>query len=299
MELKGFMEEVKELVNKELGDDYELEIKDVLKNNGQLYHGLEVKKRLSNIAPVLYLDGYYEQYKRNIANIEGISLEVARTFKQHENDNIDMSYITDFENVRDNIMVKAINFEGNSKLLEGLVYEKYLDLAMVYYIGVDFPVDGAGCIMVKKEMLKTWGIRKSELRVAAKENMKKQPYKLENIFDLIIKINGLDGEQLYPEEMRGENGDVFVLSNPDRLYGGRLLYDIDKLSKITDKLGKHYYIIPSSIHELILIRDRLDLEIDYIRQMVHEVNRTTVVPEEVLSDNVYVYDNDSKRVRIA
>ncbi|MBE5839067.1 DUF5688 family protein [Butyrivibrio sp.] len=90
MELKGFMEEVKELVNKELGDDYELGIKDVLKNNGKLYHGLEVKKRLSNIAPVLYLDGYYEQYKRNIANIEGISLEVARTFKQHENDNIDV-----------------------------------------------------------------------------------------------------------------------------------------------------------------------------------------------------------------
>ena len=53
MELKGFMEEVKELVNKELGDDYELGIKDVLKNNGKLYHGLEVKKRLSNIAPVL------------------------------------------------------------------------------------------------------------------------------------------------------------------------------------------------------------------------------------------------------
>ncbi|SFP74730.1 hypothetical protein SAMN04487928_10783 [Butyrivibrio proteoclasticus] len=128
-------------------------------------------------------------------------------------------------------------------------------------------------------MLKTWGIRKSDLRAASKDNMKKQPYKLENIFDLIIRINGLDGEQLYPEEMRGENGDVFVLSNPDRLYGGRLLYDIDKLSELADKLGKCFYIIPSSIHELILIRSKLDLELDFIRQMVHEVNRTTVVPE--------------------
>ena len=293
------MEEVKELVNKELGDDYELEIKDVLKNNGQLYHGLEVKKSLSNIAPVLYLDGYYEQYEKGLGDIEGISQEVVRIFRQHEKNSVDMSFVTDFENVRDNIMVKAINFEGNAKLLEGLVYEKYLDLAMVYYIGVDFPVDGAGCIMVKKEMLKTWGIRKSELRVAAKENMKKQPYKLENIFDLIIKINGLDGEQLYPEEMRGENGDVFVLSNSDRLYGGRLLFEIDKLSELADKLGKCFYIIPSSIHELILIKDDGICELEHLKDMVHEVNRTAVMPEEVLSDNVYVYDNTIKSVSIA
>lgn len=299
MELKEFMEEVKGCVEDTLGEGYDLSIKDVLKNNGQLYHGLEVKKSLSNIAPVLYLDGYYEQYEKGLGDIEGISQEVVRIFRQHEKNSVDMSFVTDFENVRDNIMVKAINFEGNSKLLEGLVYEKYLDLAMVYYIGVDFPVDGAGCIMVKKEMLKTWGIRKKELRDAAKRNMSNQEYMLENIFDLIIKINGLAGVGAYPEEMCGEGGDVFVLSNPDRLYGGRLLYDIDKLSKITDKLGKHYYIIPSSIHELILIRDRLDLELNYIRQMVHEVNRTTVVAEEVLSDNVYVYDDDSKSVRIA
>jgi len=299
MELKGFMEEVKELVHKELGDDYELEIKDVLKNNGKLYHGLEVKKRLSNIAPVLYLDGYYEQYKRNIANIEGISLEVARTFKQHENDNIDVEYVADFEKVRKNIMVKAINFEANSKLLEDLVYEKYLDLAMVYFIELDIPDQGVGSIMVKNAMLQSWGISKSELRDVAKENLKKQDYRLENIFDLIIKINGLERIGAYPEELCGENGDVFVLSNPDRLYGGRLLFEIDKLSKIADKLGNKFYILPSSIHELILVRDRLDLEIDYIRHMVREVNRTTVLAEEQLSNSVYVYDDDSKSVRIA
>ncbi len=104
---------------------------------------------------------------------------------------------------------------------------------------------------------------------------------------------------MYPEELCGENGDVFVLSNPDRLYGGRLLFEIDKLSKIADKLGNKFYIIPSSIHELILVRDRLDLEVDYIRQMVREVNRTAVVAEELLSNSVYVYDDDSKSVRIA
>ena len=91
----------------------------------------------------------------------------------------------------------------------------------------------------------------------------------------------------------------FVLSNSDRLYGGRLLFEIDKLSKIADKLGNKFYILPSSIHELILVRNRLDLEVDYIRQMVHEVNRTAVMPEEVLSDNVYVYDNTIKSVSIA
>ena len=299
MGLKGFMEEVKELVNKELGDDYELGIKEVLKNNGKLYHGLEVKKRLSNIAPVLYLDGYYEQYKRNIANIEGISLEVARTFKQHENNNIDVEYVADFEKVRKNIMAKAINFEANSKILDDLVYEKYLDLAMVYFIELDIPDQGVGSIMVKNAMLQAWGISKSELRDVAKENLKKQDYRLENIFDLIIKMNGFEKEQLYPEEMCGENGDVFVLSNLDRLYGGRLLFDIDKLSEIANKLGKNYFIIPSSIHELILIKDGMDLELDFIRQMVNEVNRTTVVAEEVLSDNVYIYGNDSKSVRIA
>ncbi|MBP3816945.1 MAG: hypothetical protein J6H31_01465 [Butyrivibrio sp.] len=47
--------------------------------------------------------------------------------------------------------------------------------------------------MVKKEMLKTWGIRRAELREAAKRNMSNQSYMLENIFDLIIKINGIAG----------------------------------------------------------------------------------------------------------
>ncbi len=60
--------------------------------------------------------------------------------------------------------------------------------------------------MVKKEMLKTWGIRRAELREAAKRNMSNQSYMLENIFDLIIKINGIAGSGVYPEEMRGEDG---------------------------------------------------------------------------------------------
>ncbi len=300
MEIKEFARTVETGMKEVLGDRYLTAVKEVLKNNNCLKYGIEIRNVKSNIAPVIYVDDFFEAYTRGIIGVEAATMKCLEIFKENKISSVDFGYMMDFNRIKNSISCKVINFEENSKLLEKLVYTRYLDLAIVYYVTVNnMPVDGSGSMMIKKEHLKSWGVKKSDIVKAAKENSLCDEVVMENIFDLVISLkDGIDCEMFWPE-MRGEDGYVFVLSNKNRYYGAKFICEIDKLEKIAEKLGERYYILPSSIHELIVIKDTGIDDIDGLRRMVHEVNNTVMIRDEVLSDNVYVYDNNCKSVMIA
>lgn len=154
--------------------------------------------------------------------------------------------------------------------------------------------------LISNATLEAYGITKDELYDQAKENDKKNTYKqpiLCDINDIIFNI--IAGEKLFDEKNLLENNEIInieddellVLSNRGSREGAALLFNEDVLERISEVMNGDYYIIPSSIHEVIVLKEMPAPELN---QMIAEVNNTQVEPEDVLSYNAQYYDSRNK-----
>ena len=154
--------------------------------------------------------------------------------------------------------------------------------------------------IISNATLEAYGITKDELYDQAKENDKKNTYKqpiLCDINDIIFNI--IAGEKLFDEKNLLENNEIInieddellVLSNRGSREGAALLFNEDVLERISEVMNGDYYIIPSSIHEVIVLKEMPAPELN---QMIAEVNNTQVEPEDVLSYNAQYYDSRNK-----
>ncbi|MDD5922538.1 MAG: DUF5688 family protein, partial [Eubacteriales bacterium] len=65
---------------------------------------------------------------------------------------------------------------------------------------------------------------------------------------------------------------MMVLTNAEQVYGVSALFYPDQLGEMTDKLGGNFFILPSSVHEIIAIPDDGSMEVKDLEQMVMEIN---------------------------
>ncbi len=91
---------------------------------------------------------------------------------------------------------------------------------------------------------------------------------------------------------------MFVATNTRKLNGAGVMFYNGLLRSFAQKIGKSFYILPSSVHELIFVPDNGGLDAGYLGMMVREINGTEVLPNEVLSDHVYRYDIDTGRMEL-
>ncbi len=166
----------------------------------------------------------------------------------------------------------------------------------------------------------SWGIDKELLYKTAEENCSRLlPAAIQGISELMrevvinnIKMKAQENENCNDpgfiermadellEQMADAHSQVpmYVLSNEQRYYGAACLLYKDVLKKFAQEQGADIYILPSSVHETILLPDRGIENPDELRRMVREVNDTQLSPEEVLSDSVYYYDRESGKVSL-
>lgn len=303
-----FIRNVKLEIETMYADGYAVRVQEVQKNNGLILNGLTILKTGVNIAPTIYLDSFYQDYK-NGRTLESIVDAVSVTYEQHKVEkkfSVDM--ISDFDSVKDKICFKLINAEKNNKLLTEIPYVKFLDLAIVFYILLDESDDGNATVLIRNGMMHMWGdLDVDYIYEIAKKNT--QRLFIGHVATMLEVVNGIIAEnaELDPDmvdaffsmNVKGEKFmPMYVATNKSRLNGATaILYD-GLLAKFAEKVGCNFYILPSSIHETILLPDTGDLDVDYLIEMVRSVNATEVSPEEILSDNVYKYIVDEDRMEM-
>jgi hypothetical protein len=82
--------------------------------------------------------------------------------------------------------------------------------------------------------------------------------------------------------------------------GAGVIFYPNMLKELADYHESDLFIIPSSVHETLIIPDtNMIMDIESLRDMICEVNRTAVADEEILSDNLYVYDRENGSMFIA
>lgn len=285
MNYQQFIATIQEKLSLHL-EDLEIQIHATLKNNGKERTGLTFSDKQINLCPTIYLEEFYQQFQNGLPIddiIESI-LDIYYDVKFEHSWQVDS--IKDFDIIQKKIVYKIINADKNERLLQTLPYNSYLDFAIVYYILFDIDASGTATIPITTDLLNAWHTDVETIhQIALKNTPKLLPYSFKPmrvVIDELLAVPCINQIQ--------ENDLMFVLTNSLRSFGAAcILYD-NILHQIGTLLNDSYFLLPSSIHEIIIVPKRHSPDIDSLNEMVAEINETQVDLEDVLSDHVYYYD---------
>lgn len=294
-----FILEVRNSAAQQLGEEYEVKLQTVRKNNNIQMQGLTVAEKGKKISPTIYLDSYYTAYKNGMGMGEILETIMRIIREETPQAGIDMNFLLDYGSVKDRICFRLINAEKNRDILPEIPYLPFLDLAICFFYPYEHREMGSGSILVRNSFVERWGVSVQELWRAAHSNTP-QIFRPECCSMKDILVGRQEGKtREFPEPGQTEGDDfMFVLSNRQRIFGSSVLLYDGWMKKIAGYFGKNYYILPSSIHEVILLPESGEESPEDLKRLIREVNRTEVESQEVLSDSLYYYDCGKKNIRI-
>ena len=284
---ESFVKKITEEMEKRLGEKFTVKVQKVKKNNNVEYHGLIIQKQENNIAPTIYLDSFYEYYKQG-ETIDGIVEQIEEHYHRGEvTTPIDMDFFRDFEQVKGRIAYKLINAERNQELLEKIPHILFMDLAICFYYAFYNEQLGDGMILIYNTHMEMWKTNHRELMQLAQENTP-------DLFPAMFAGMSTLFREMCKEDMGVPP--LYILTNQQKCQGASAILYPHMLEKIADELKSNYYILPSSVHEVILLKEDEVREADALHDMIVEANNTQVLAEEILSDYPYYYDCSTKKL---
>ena len=121
-----------------------------------------------------------------------------------------------------------------------------------------------------------------------------------DLFTIETVIKHIMSGIIFPAE-RGKvpwDTGMYILTNRCRTFGAAEIFDRKTLRMTADKIGDGFIVLPSSVHETIVLPSMEEAEYTRLADMVREVNDTQVDAEERLSYHVYVYSRDEEVLKI-
>lgn len=294
MEYEKFKEEIRERMQEKLEPGTEVSFHGLERNNGVETEGLEVRGKGAAAALVLHLDELYE----NCCKSGSMENAVSRALKLlEEKPPVDIGAVPKtWEAAKGRIRAELVHYDWNRKILKSIPHRKFLNLAVTYR--VELPEIGGFHvgIRINNSLMELWGAAEDELYRAAVENLENEPYSIKSIVELLGGMAGIPTGEMpeLPEEMTKQ----YVLANESCRYGAAGMLRKDLMEGFAEQSGGSFYILPSSIHDLILLPDDGSVSAECLKEMVKEVNKSAVAREEWLSEDVYYYDYEKKGVRI-
>ena len=296
MEYKEFVEYIKMNAGYIAGEGGNITINHVIKNNGCEMDGLVIMEKGKDIAPTIYLDSFYELYT-NGENIKSIIRQIEVIYEQNKNNvTFDVNILKHFDTIKDKIVYKVVNYRSNEKLLEQVPHKRILDLAVVFYCLLDNEYGRSATALIYNNNLKNWNVTIDDVYKAALKNTPDLLHsKISSMAALFEKCGvNVDGEEVDLKDY--VPSDMYVLTNESKLNGAACILYENVLYDFAQKLGADMYILPSSVHEVILLPKLSMFEKDELVNMVKEVNTEGVAADEVLSDHVYEYNRTERLI---
>lgn len=294
------------------GEDYKIRTSTVLKNNNRSLVGVTIGKKEDKISPTIYLETFYEKYMQG-DSIEDSIRDIIQVSEENQvEEELDFSFFESYEKVSKHIVFKLINYDKNQKLLEDIPHIKYLNLAIVfYYTFVDSSLGNAS-ILIHNTHLDLWNV---SLDTIYQDAISNAPIllkaKIRNMKEIMLEsfhkeylpscmmeenINSQSADmflsQILDDMFALDNFRMYVLTNEVNSFGAACLLYRDLLKNFAHEIGQGFYVLPSSVHEIIMVPENEVGDGNGLLSMVKEVNVNEVAEEEILADNVYYYDYD-------
>ena len=283
MNYEEFVMFMLECVSTRLPRTVVVEKQEILKNNDVKLIGLAFRKEGLCAAPVIYLEEYYKRYCMG-ASMETLVEHLLRRSEQTPPvPKWDYENILDFTKVRPFVIYKLINARRNQALLKKVPNLPLLDFAIVFYVMIPVNETENCSVLIQNVHMNYWKLPISVLYECAKENTEKLcPYVFHSLSEYVENYTG----EYVPDS------ELYILSNEMGLNGAAAILYPDVPKKIYDKIGGSYYLLPSSVHEFLIIRKECGNSPETLKRIVWDVNENHIAPEEYLSDSIYYFDGN-------
>lgn len=291
---------VKELVGavkKIAGNGYLVTAQETTKNNGIKMFGIEIGKPEETVVPRLYVDGIVDRVEDGFMTVEDAAKKVFEMYQNIETPEIEMNVEKwiDRKFILDHVEYRLVNAERNAEKLKDIPGKKIADLVAIYRVVVSAGENGMMSYVLTKAILDRSGISFEELDEAAKKNTEKSGFSVRTMSEVMCELMGVNVGQEIEEP---DDPQMYILTNARKLHGANIMLYKEYLEIAAEKMNGDFYIIPSSIHELIAVPVSAQ-GLEELSEMVKEANDNQLTPEEILGYEVYRYNRETGEVEVA
>ena len=304
MNFEEFINTVKDTIKNYLPEEYkDAEVK--LLENRKLnthYTGLTVTRKGDTLAPTINLNALFENYGQQTENNLASVMEEVASVIQHTPGKFDIGRVMDYDSVKKNLFMKLSAAEKNADILDHAPHIIKEDLAITFHIMLDQSEAGAATTMIKDQMLEAYGVDLQQLYQDALHNSPViAPAQIENMGEVLermmledMKAAGAPAEVIQEMEKdlqeTSRDNPMTVITNDRSTDGAAAIFYPGVMDQLGERMKGDYFILPSSVHEILVVPDDGNISFRELTDMVKEVNRTQVAPEDRLTDQVYHYD---------
>ena len=293
----GFLDEVAEKLQaaqNPFSGQIRVNVKDVEKANGMSYRGIEVADDQLGMGVTINMDKHYKMYLAGKPLDEIVDLVQQQAMDAfEERPDVDISRVKDYESLCSNVMMEAVSREKNAEYLQNVPHFDMADLSIIYRVNVaESRNQGIGVITVDNRLLNSMGVSLDQFQKDVFDQvLSGDPPVLKSLTEV------LGGS--FIGDISGPDGGLFLATNSNALYGASVIAIPGFLDQAAEELGGSFYILPSSVHEVLFLKNDQAMEVQDLENMVQEINESIVSPEEQLSDRVYHYDAKGKIFELA
>ena len=311
MNYNEFCNQIKVTLQSNIGEDYLVDLIPVIKLNGVKLQSIVIRTEKDTMTPNIYLEEYYARFQEG-SSIAALVSDILSTYSRHSRmPDFTTELFTDFNTVKDKIFLKVINYEMNQELLKELPHKKYMDLAIIFCVLVSNNKEGIASINIKHSLMTKWGVTIDSLYEHAFRNTPLLFGRSVRMMDDIVRdilLNDCSAEEnnslstMMDELIPVQNSNtvtnkMYVATNSSGVNGSVWLLYQNEMNELSERLNSSLYILPSSIHELIILAAKDSPSNKQLLEMVNDVNNTQVPPNEILSTNVYFYDQNKRELQ--
>lgn len=319
MEMEKMAREVKLFIESKMDADVKIHV--VNKNNGVNYTGIIIHRPNIEddvrISPTIYLDLFLQDYIENKITVEEIANTVLKQYFDTRSSSQARAYskiqdcLYEKEFILENCILKLISKNANKELLKEVPYIPFLDMVAIPLLMLSCDANGIGTIRVTKQLLKLSNVNEKQLlKQALKNTQKKLPVTITTMQNVIAQmllenfsadasIEESEFNDLFSSVCQSQDDfPMYIATNKFGINGASVfLYD-NMLKEFAQKINSNLVILPSSIHELIILPFNGECSADDLKDMVSSVNNKEVPTEEILSYNVYIYEKETEKISI-
>ena len=286
MDYEQFLEQVKADLQEQFSY-MNVEIRSVEKLQGQSYTGISITPEGSNAGATMNLYSQYEMLQDGVPmdivmrRIENLAADAVNQIPQ-----VEASTLSDYEQMKHTLIMQAVPVGPNRALLETIPHRTMEDIAIVYRFQLEHRENADATVLVTNQMLQNYGITAEQLMAdAAISAPQRNPVSLRSLAEVLSEMSG---GMIPPEDVGAPP--LMVATVPGAVNGAGVMGYPDFFKDAAEQIGGSYFILPSSVHEILLLADDGSMSAQELSAMVSAVNSQEVKPEEQLGSEAYHYD---------
>ena len=286
-----FVDEVRKSIKDYLPEkfaDAEVHVDQFQKLN-TAYLGLQVKREGQMVVPNINLNARFADYQESRMSLEAAMRTIAEQVQLAPE--IQTEWLKDYSQVKDHLFIRVSDAKENEDFLRMSPHKEVDGLAVSYHIAFEGLHGVEASTPISYKMMEMYGVTAEQLHADALESTQRlYPVKYASMAEVMQQMMGIEPDMAADMMPPMEGPQLMVLTNMQGMHGAGALFYPEQLETIAQQMGTDFFVLPSSVHEVLILPDDGSQDLDSLQFMVREINRTEVAPEDRLSDYVYHYD---------